>query len=40
MVFMSLGPFQVLQAQQVGIGTEEPTETLDINGSIRIRAGA
>lgn len=27
-------------AQQVGIGTEEPTEALDVNGRIRIREGA
>ncbi|MEM7368177.1 MAG: hypothetical protein AAF587_06210 [Bacteroidota bacterium] len=27
-------------SQKVGIATEEPTETLDVNGSIRIREGA
>lgn len=32
--------FGTSHAQQVGIGTEEPTETLDVNGSIRIREGA
>lgn len=28
------------QAQNVGIGTTSPTQTLDVNGSLRVRAAA
>lgn len=37
--FLSLLSLSVF-SQKVGIATEDPTETLDVNGSIRIRDGA
>ncbi|HSK14266.1 MAG TPA: hypothetical protein VK907_13690, partial [Phnomibacter sp.] len=40
LVITSLGLTQILNAQNVGIGTNTPTQKLDIDGQIRIRGGA